>query len=61
MPECLECKAELEFYDTIETYVDGDIIIIHEVGHCPKCRKKYKWEDVYEFSHFENLEVLEED
>lgn len=56
MPECLECKVELEFDDTVDTYADGDIVIFYEIGHCPKCGKKYKWKDVYNFSHFEDLE-----
>jgi uncharacterized protein with PIN domain len=58
MPECLECKTELEFDDTVDIYADSDIVIFYEVGHCPKCGKEYKWRDVYNFSHFEDLEEV---
>ena len=56
MPECTKCGTDLEFDDTIDTYADSVIVIFYEVGHCSKCGKKYKWRDVYNFSHFEDLE-----
>ena len=56
MPECTKCGTDLEFDDTIDTYADSVSIICYEVGHCSKCRKTYKWRDVYNFSHFEDLE-----
>ena len=58
MPECLECKIELEFDDTVDTWVNGDIVEMKNIGHCSKCGKKYQWRDVYNFSHFEDLEEV---
>lgn len=58
MPECLECKVEIEFDDTVDIYSDSDIVVFYEVGYCPKCGKIYKWRDVYKFSHFEDLEEV---
>ena len=56
MPECLECKIELEFDDTVDTWADESIVEMKNIGHCPKCGKKYKWRDIYEYSHFKDLE-----
>lgn len=56
MPECLECKTELEFDDTVDTY-EGVVDIVMEVhGHCPQCGKLYKWKDIYRHIDFQNLE-----
>ena len=54
--KCTKCGTDLEFDDTVDTYSDSIIVIFYEVGHCPKCGKKYKWKDVYNFSYFEDLE-----
>ena len=56
MPKCLECKVELEFDDTVDTWTDGeDNVIIKIYGHCPKCGKLYKWKDVYQYVEFQDL------
>ena len=56
MPQCPECEVELDFDDTIDEWCNGDVIELKEVGHCPKCGKEYKWKDVYNWHHFEDLE-----
>ena len=56
MPECTKCGTELEYDATYDQESDSEEVILYEVGHCPKCGKKYKWRDEYHFSHFTNLE-----
>lgn len=56
MPKCKLCGTELEFDDGIDQYGDAEEIRVKELGHCPKCKKAYKWFDVYKFSYFEELE-----
>ena len=56
MPECLECGTELEFDNTLDQYSDADVVVFYEIGHCPKCKKAYKWKDIFKFETFEDLE-----
>ena len=56
MPNCKYCKVELEFDDTVDEYVDNEEVTLYEVGHCPNCRRNYKWQDYYEFKYYTNLE-----
>ena len=56
MPECLNCKTEIEFDDTVDTWADESIVEMKNTEHCPKCGKQYKWRDIYEYSHFKDLE-----
>lgn len=65
MPECLKCKTELKFDDTINTWIDEENIEKRNLGYCPKCKKQYTWtdiykyslaKDIYEHSHFKDLE-----
>lgn len=59
MPNCKYCKVELEFDDTIDEYADDDIVIFYEIGHCPNCKRKYKWQDWYGFKYYNDLEEEE--
>lgn len=56
MLECLNCKTELEFDDTVDTWADEEIVEMKNIGHCPKCKKKYKWTDYYKFAYHKDLE-----
>ncbi len=49
MPVCKSCEVELCFDDTVDECVDESVVELTEIGHCPKCYKKYKWRDVYEY------------
>lgn len=51
-PNCPYCKVELDFDDHYDMYDDGDTIICRAIGHCPKCGKHFKWEDLYTFCGF---------
>lgn len=55
-PYCPHCGVELDFDDHYDMYDDGDLIIVKAYGHCPECKKEFRWEDVYHLSGFQNLE-----
>lgn len=56
MPVCLDCGTELEYDATYDQESDAEEIICYELGHCPKCKKAYKWKDIFKFETFEDLE-----
>ena len=56
MPECLRCKVILEFDDLIAYWSEEESVVMHVTGHCPKCKKKYKWKDNYIYTHSEDVE-----
>lgn len=58
-PYCPHCAVELDFDDHYDMYDDGDAIIVKAMGHCPKCRKNFKWEDIYTLCDFQDLEETE--
>ena len=55
-PNCPHCGVELDFDDHYDMYDDGDAIIVKAIGHCSKCGKHFKWEDVYTLCAFQDLE-----
>lgn len=55
-PNCPNCGVELDFFDHYDCSDDGDIILCMARGTCPRCGKKYTWEDVYRLDGFQNLE-----
>lgn len=59
MPKCT-CGEELEFDANTDFWCDGDEMTMVCYGHCPKCGKKYKWNDYYLLSNWDNLEEEEE-
>ena len=58
MPKCI-CSEDLEF--DRDEFFDGDtdIILMRSYGHCPKCKKQYKWKDEYILTDFSDLEIDE--
>ena len=58
MAKCLDCKVELNFVETVETYADESSVEMHNIGICPKCKKGYKWIDVYNYSYCEDVEEV---
>ena len=55
MPECEVCKVDLDLDDDAYTWADEEVVEVKNKGHCPKCGKKYKWRDIYKYSHFDDL------
>lgn len=54
-PKC-KCGEHLEFDTDTGLQYDGDVITMTIHGHCSKCGKKYKWNDFYILSNWDNLE-----
>ena len=57
MPECLKCGCELEFDGYYYTEFDGDTILAHVLGYCPKCGAYHTWEEVFNFEKFQNVKI----
>ena len=55
MPKCKYCNVELEFDNILDEYTDASEVVIKVSGHCPKCKRNYRWIDIYVYS-FTNLE-----
>lgn len=58
MPKCT-CGEEIEFERDEFFDGDSDIILQRAYGHCPKCEKKYRWNDVYILKDFSDLKEIE--
>ena len=55
-PYCPSCGVEIDFLDHYDCYDDGDLAIFKARGVCPKCKRGYRWEDVYSLTSFQYLE-----
>lgn len=60
--KCLKCGCEIEPEDTIEESIndDGSEILAIQIGECPKCGQMHMWDEVFEYSHFEDLHAIME-
>ena len=47
-PKCPICKNYVEiYYCSDEWYGDEAEVVTEMYGGCPKCKKYYKWEEIY--------------
>ena len=60
MPSCPHCGCTLIFFEHYDCYDDADTALFFADGHCPKCRREYRWTDVYKLHSIEDLEEVEE-
>ena len=57
--DCPYCERELEIDDSYSLEIeDIDKAINRVAGHCPICNREFQWEEIYEYSHFSNLEEI---
>lgn len=56
--ECPYCKEELEIDESYDLSIEDNYVINRVAGHCPNCDKEYQWEEIYQYSHFSNLEEV---
>ena len=61
MPSCPHCGCTLIFFEYYDCYDDADKALFFADGHCPKCRREYRWTDVYTLTCFEDLEEVDKD
>ncbi len=59
MPKCPECNTELSLTDCTDISFKGTNETVATMkGICPKCKKNYSWEEIYEFKKIKNLEEI---
>lgn len=58
-PFCRYCNTELECDDTYDMSYDDEGILLHQVGHCPRCDKDYQWERSAICTHWANTGLSE--
>ena len=58
MPSCPHCGCTLTFFEHYDCYDTEDKVLCFANGYCPKCRREYRWTDVYKLSYFEDLEEV---
>lgn len=59
-PKCPYCNEELEYTECCRNQNEGDYYYETWEGYCPNCNKNFFWDEVYTFSHCDNLEEEEE-
>ena len=57
-PSCSYCGCALTLFDHYDCYDIEDKVLYFANGYCPKCRREYRWTDVYKLSFFEDLEEV---
>ena len=60
-PMCPYCNVELIGDDMFDSEVYDDTFVSGIFGECPQCKRDFRWEEVYKYSHCENLMEVEED
>jgi len=60
-PKCPYCNEELEYTGLRRnSQNEGDYYYETWEGYCPKCNKRFYWDEVYIFSCCDNLEEVKE-
>lgn len=57
--KCPKCgkTVRVEIEDVMDISVeDGNHMTRWCVGHCPKCKARFQWDAVFQFSHVKNVE-----
>lgn len=59
MPNCPECNTELSLTECTDIDFQGTNETVATMqGICPKCKRNYTWEEIYEFKKIKNLEEI---
>ena len=59
-PKCPYCNVELEYEERMTSQNYGNYYSERWTGYCPQCQKNFNWDEVYNFSHCDNLEEIKE-
>lgn len=54
-PNCGQV-VDAEEDDVVDTSFFQDEMSMFCVGHCPKCKARFQWDAVFQFSHVKNVE-----
>ena len=49
---CPHCNVELDIFEHYDCYDDDNATVYYTTGNCPKCKRHYRWEEIYTYSHF---------
>ena len=54
---CPVCGREdsVLYDDCFDFECEGDYVIRNYVGHCHNCNTELLWDEIYNFSHYENI------
>lgn len=56
MDNCRVCGTMMEDFETYESEYFGDTHYEYLRAYCPKCRKHYRWVEIFRFSGIEDFE-----
>ena len=59
-PMCPHCNVELKTSDIFDSEIYGDTFISGNFGECPQCKRDFRWEEIFKYSHCENLEEFKD-
>lgn len=59
-PKCPYCNEELDYEEQISHMNEGDYCYDTWRSFCPKCNRTFIWDEVFNFSHCDNLEEEKE-
>lgn len=61
MPQkCPYCNEELNYIEMCRSGNMGDYYYEAWAGSCPKCKKYFSWDEIYNLSSCENLKEIKE-
>lgn len=52
---CPDCGGIIEFKESYNTFYSDEEIVVFCVGSCPDCKRGYLYDEVYKFSHIDNI------
>ena len=59
-PKCPYCNGELNYEELIDHVNECDYCYDTWRGHCLKCLRIFTWDEIFNFSHCDNLEEEKE-
>ena len=60
-PKCPYCNETLNYDEQIEHWEDYGTCGATYSGWCTKCKREYKWDELFTFSHCENVKEVKEE
>lgn len=56
---CPNCGREdsIIYDDCFDSECDDDYIVRKYVGHCHNCESELLWDEIYYFSHYDNIRI----
>jgi endogenous inhibitor of DNA gyrase (YacG/DUF329 family) len=58
--KCPHCGCDLESDACYDRGCEGDYCYISMEGFCPECNRQFRWDEIYDFTGFQNLREMTE-